>query len=362
MLQTDPHLRLFFRHRWKLLVARTLCASVLALQGCGVDAATTGVTVTPIGYDPSSHDPSIAWIDNDQLIFAGQKSNTDPKKVSFAPGKIYIWSETSKTARVYSEESGLGLCFSQGRISFIVGRDNEKRRVTFVQGMLGSEKRVERSSIMEGELFSNFDCKFRKRDEFVPRFPREREHLVLREGDGYLTLRPDDINEYRSYPRNITLYREKNALPVTLPITWDEGAGSWGTAYSDYLKAYVIQPVNLVPAKGPGNWAPEEPRVVYLLHAASGQVERLVFPRSDDFAQPRPTKNGWIYIGGNIYKTYGLYEYKNNTVRKLDVGNVKKIVVSPDGCKAAVAINNLHLSAPSPPTSIKIFNFCTERK
>lgn len=354
--------------RLKLLVARVLCVSALALQGCGVEAATAGVTVTPIGYDIASVDPSIAWVDNNQLLFYGQKSNADPKKVSFAPGKIYIWNESTKSAKEYAD--GTTFCYADGRIQYGYRKwDDAGKSITVrYAGLLGKEVIVgERPpSTSEWRGFNKFSCKSYSPNDYVPPFPKDREYMVLRDGDGYLVLRPRDAKEYYRDPKNIILFREKGATPVTLPITWDERIAHT-TVYSEYLRAYVIRPAEFIPSKTPGRdrgWPATEPPIVYILHAASGTVERIVLPKAEAFYSPRPIRHGWIYGAGNFYKvgSFGLYMNRANVITKLDVGSISLIVISPDGCKAAVAINNLYLEAPSPPTSIKIFNFCAKGK
>jgi hypothetical protein len=361
LAKPDPivHISPFFE-RTRILV-RFLCVGFLA-QAHAFGAATATATAT--GYEVSSSSPSIAWIDDNQLLFAGQKSGSDPKRRSFEPGKIYLWNDATKTARVYAEDAIYhSFCFSQGRVSYIISRNEAAQRVVYREGVLGTEKQIERPSRSESEFYSKFSCGMRKYEEFVPPLPKTHLNLVLREGDGYLTLRPHGPKEERTHPRNITLYPGKSEKPVTLSITWDESIGGWGTTYSEYRRAYVLPPQDLVPYTykvNRGNWPPEEPRVVYLLET-NGRVERISIPATDIFRIPRPTKAGWIYGGGPIKtpSASGLYLYDGKRATKVETGGINEIVVSANGCKAAVAINNRPLEMGTP-VYLKIFNFCTE--
>lgn len=134
------YLRLFPRHGWKLLVARALCAGVLVFHGWGIDAAATGVTVTPTGYDIASVDPDIAWIDNNQLLFIGKKSNSDPKKGSFSSARMYIWNEATKSVREHGE--AISFCYSDGWIRYGAGKKDEAGNRIVYAGPLGKEEVV----------------------------------------------------------------------------------------------------------------------------------------------------------------------------------------------------------------------------
>lgn len=330
---------------------------ILLLHGCSAEAAQSRVTVTATGYEVFEPVISVAWVDNDQLLFAGSKSGPDPKRRSLEHSRIYLWNETTKTVRVYSEVAIEDrFCFSQGKISYMVRVDKNARRAVYLEGSLGSEQEVERS-LDEPGATSKFSCGMRKYEDFVPPLPKTHLNLILREGDGYLTLRPHSPKEERTRPRNIMLYPEDGAKPVTLPITWDERIGGWGTTYSEYRRAYVLPPEQLIPARGPGNWSSDEPRLVYLL-GADGRVERVSIPPTVVFRLPRPTSAGWIY-GGGTNKSAGLNLYDGSKVARVDAGGVSEIAVSPNGCKAAVAINNRPLDMGTP-TQLKIFSFCLQ--
>jgi hypothetical protein len=70
-------------------------------------------------------------------------------------------------------------------------------------------------------------------------------------------------------------------------------------------------------------------------------------------------KVGWLYGGGNFYKASGLYLFDGKVASKLDTGLIYAgdIAVAPDGCKAAVKIDNHHLQMGGE-VSLKVFDFC----
>jgi len=338
-------------------IAWALCISALLLQGIRAEAAQPRVTVTATGYEVFEPVISIAWVDDNQLLFAGTKLPPDPKQKPFEGSRIYLWNDATKSARVYAE--GKDFCYSQGKVSVLLRSNNQARNAVYLEGTFGAEKEVERPFRSDTEVYNKFSCRLQKRDEFVPPLPKTHLNLVLREGDGYLTLRPLDPRERQAFPRNLTLYKAKIGKAIQLPMTWDEDIGSFGTGYSEYLGAYVLPP-RLSPGSGvTGEWPSEQPRVVYLLWA-DGRAERVSIPPSGGFAYPRPTKAGWIYGGGH-FRTAGLYLFDGKSTSKLDTGGISEIEVSPDGCKAAVAIKNRHLDMGTP-VNLKTFSFCSGGK
>lgn len=331
--------------------------AVLLLHGCSAAAAQPPVTVTAIGYEVFEPVISISWVDNNKLLFAGAKLPPDPKQKPFEGSRIHLWNDTMKTARVYAE--GKDFCYSQGKVSIVLRLNNQTRNAVYLEGTFGAEKEIERPFRSDIEVYNKFSCRLQKRDEFVPPLPKTHLNLVLREGDGYVTLRPLDSRERQAFPRNLMLYQAKTGKAIQLPMTWDEDIGGFGTGYSEYQGAYVLPP-RLSPGSGiTGEWPSGQPRVVYLLWV-DGRVERVSIPPSESFAHPRPTRAGWIYGGGHS-RTAGLYLFDGKSTSKLDTGGIGRIEVSPDGCTAAVAIKNRQLEMGTP-INLKTFGFCSRGK
>ncbi|MGA8051699.1 MAG: hypothetical protein WCA09_16090, partial [Burkholderiales bacterium] len=160
--------------------------------------------------------------------------------------------------------------------------------------------------------------------------------------------------------KNLVLYRGNTQEPVQLPFTWDESFSPFDVAYSDLLGAYVLRP--RAPRGSPiGSrqlWPKNEPLIVYMLWP-DGRWDTAHIPYSptEYLTNPRPVRVGWIFGGGDFYKAAGLYLFDGTSVTKLDSGLVKEIAVSPDGCTAAVAIQNNHLYMGTP-TNLRILALC----
>lgn len=109
----------------------------------------------------------------------------------------------------------------------------------------------------------------------------------------------------------------------------------------------------------------DEPQVIYKLSADTGAVERFVTPKiyvdRRLIGSGHPTHRGWIYSGGRI-GTLGLYMIVNGKPKQIEAGSVGRKLVSPDGCKVAITVNNWYHLQDSTPTTIKVVNFCSEGK
>jgi hypothetical protein len=109
-------------------------------------------------------------------------------------------------------------------------------------------------------------------------------------------------------------------------------------------------------------WPKDQPLIVYLLWA-DGRTQTFSIPQwpSEYLGHPQPIKAGWIFGGGKSPKTVALYVFDGMSVAKVESGFVREIAVSPDGCKAAVGINNKPYDMGTP-ISLKIFDICGGRQ
>jgi hypothetical protein len=242
---------------------------------------------------------------------------------------------------------------------------------------LGAEREIEKTLPSAEELstqgqmariHSNFTCKTHMRSELAPPAPRFRRIVVLRDGDGYLDLGPGGGKDYfeqrRAFPRNLTLYQSETGKAVSLPITWEEAIVSLQIAYSDYRRAYVLRP-QMPRGSKLGTvtpWPKDQPLIVYLL-SADGRTRTVTVPYwpAEYLEHPQSTRAGWIFGGGKSSKTGGLYLFDGTSVVKIQSGFVREITVTPDGCKAAVGINNKPYEMGTP-INLKVFNFCAARQ
>jgi hypothetical protein len=317
--------------------------------------------------------PSLYWVDNNRLLFAGIKT-VDMQAAIAAKEldrvarlkKLYLWDGASKSVRLYADAQSA--CFSNGEIHYQVRVDKEAGKFVVKEGPFGSEREVEKPLLSNEELRNaprvrnDVTCKTHLRAELVPPPLSTREIVVLRDGDGYLDLGPERpyLEERRARPRNLTLYQARTGKAIPLPMTWDEDFSPSETTYSEFRNAYVLRPREPrgAPLGVSGPWPKDQPLVVYLLFP-DGRVESVSIPYwpSEYLTHPRPVKSGWIFGGGNFYKASGLHLFDGKVVSKFDIGLVKEIAVSPDGCKAAVAIQNKHLDMGTP-TNLRVFDFC----
>jgi len=340
-----------------------LALALFALYGLGAlpepsAAADIRPTKHDTGYEiiPLITTPSVYWLDNNKLLFSGMRAGRGPRKDL---RKISVWNAQTNSFQIYADASSV--CFSDGFISYRVHVDKAAGTETVREGPLGSEIEFVRPLAPRGAIRSNLTCRTHNRSDLSPPPSLRRLIVILRPGDGYLDLGPSDINEKRTPLRNLVLHG-RDQLPLPLPMTWDEDFLTSGVVYSAYRKAYVLKPRaprGALDMRGP--WPKAQPLTVYLMWA-DGRTETVLIPYlpAEFLSNPRPIKGGWIFGGGNFYKSSGLYVFSDTGVSKIDAGLVKEIAVTPDGCRAAVAIQNDHLDAGTP-TRLKIFDFCSSR-
>lgn len=351
----------------RAMTSEALAALVVAVSLYSGDACAEKPIVSDTGYEIIYMivTPSLHWVDNDRLLFAGMKAGHGPRPDR---RKLYLWDDSTKSVKLYADAKGA--CVVDGVVRYIVRVDKEAGKAIVREGPIGSEREVEEvlpskeKLSREPPVHSNFTCKSHLRSELVPPAPRFRHVVVLRKGDGYLDLQPGGgqnlLEELRAPKKNVVLY-QASGKAIELPLTWDEDFSSSEFVYSAYRNAYILRP------RAPrgssigisGSWPKGRPLVAYLL-GVEGSVQTISIPYSitDYLGSPRPTVAGWIFGGGRTPSTAGLYVFDGKLTSKLDVGSVKEISVTSDGCKAAVAIQERPFESGSNPINIRIFDFC----
>jgi len=362
------------------ILRRIRCRALLSLIACAV--AHPALATTPVIYDTGYEiihktlTPSIYWIDNERLIFEGINSadrstavaNREPNQVKRLK-KLYVWDANSKSVRFYAE--GSELCVSNGTLHYTVRTDKTAGIRVVKAGPLGHEQQTSVPLPTKEELSwraqservrGDFTCKTHLRADLSPPAPKGRRIIVLRDGDGYLDAGPDGtlelVQEIRKKgPGPIKLFRPGNRNPIDLPITLEQGPGR--PIYSEYLGAYVTLP--RPKGSNPGHvtdWPKGLPFTAWSFNAA-GQTSRVEIPYNHlvNIIWVQPTSRGWLFGGGNIYRSLGLYLFHGGALSKLDDGSVSEIAVTPNGCVAAVAIQNRHLDMGTP-TNLRIFDLC----
>lgn len=334
--------------------------------------------VSDTGYEiiPRTLAPSLYWVGGDRLLFEGINSShmdaalagREPRPVERLK-RLYLWDGKARAVRFYAD--GAGLCVANGVVRFTVRIDRARAVRIVREGPPGSEAQVRIDMSGKDErsdsVYSPLACKSYARRDLSPPAPPGRRVVVLREGDGYLRAGPvrmaERVKAFRAHGReNLRLFGPRHPAGVELPITLEQGPGY--PIYSEYLGVYVTLP--RPKGSAPGRitaWPRGLPFTVYSFNA-SGDTREITIPygRWGSIAWAQPTSAGWIFAGhGAPTPEAGLFIYSSGAVRKLDSGYVYEIAVSPDGCRAGVAIKNRLLEINAP-TNLKIVDLCTSAR
>ena len=362
-----------FKRRARLpVLRRALLSLVTAVIACQATAAKPVVYDTGYEIDRKIVRQSMYWIDDDRLLFEGSETsdmnaaiaNRDLPRIKQL-SRLYLWEKKTASVRTYAE--GSGLCVANGVVHYAAGPRSADGRQIMREGPLGSEREYEVDTSSKQKqtdpIFGQLACKTFQRADLVPLPEPHRNIVVLRDGHRYLDLGPNigaDLSLRRAFPRNLVLYLGNSGDEIKLPLTWDEDFSPFDVVYSEYLGAYVLRPraIRGSPIGQSHSWPADRPLIVYAI-SPDGRLQTTFVPYlpTEFLTHPHPTKAGWVFGGGDIYKAAGLYLFDGKKVTKLDSGLVREIAVSPNGCDAAVAIQNKHLHRGRS-TNLRIFSFC----
>jgi hypothetical protein len=324
------------------------------------------------GYRLARHG-KLYWLDNERVLFYGRSAKQDSRgagKAASNPttGGTYIWNIATGALEHVSEWEITCYHPEYSTWSLVRPAKNEFR---FKAGKFGQETELPREDLTVQQRMervrSDFTCKTHLRSELSPPALRDHNVIVLQDGQSYVDLGPGlgaNLSERRAFPRNLALYQAKTVKALTLPLTWEESFSPFEVAYSKYRDAYVLRP--RAPRGAPIGlsqpWPKNQDLVVYLLWE-NGRVETKLLPYwpAEYLIDPRPSRTGWIFGGGKLRHTGGLYLFDGKAVSKLDAGFVKEISVAEDGCKAAVGIQN-RPDEMGTPINLKVFDLCVGRQ
>jgi hypothetical protein len=354
----------------------------VVLGTVAVAFASTGAAQPKIydtGYEiiHSTLSPSLYWVDNNRLLFAGLRTADMDAAVAKKEDnrverlkKLYVWDESTKSVKLYADARGV--CVANGIVRYTVGVDKAAGKALVREGPFGAEKEMKFPLPSKEELStqgqmarvrSNFTCKTHLRSEFTPPPSSDRNAVVLHDGRSYLDLGPSigaGMQLRRAFPRNLVLH-QANGKEIQLPMTWEEDFSPFQVAYSDHKGAYILRPrAPRGAAIGLSQpWPKNQPLVSYLVWA-DGHTESISIPYwpAEYLIDPRPVKTGWIFGGGKSRETTGLHLFDSKAVAKIDSGFVKEIAVAADGCKAAIAIQ-LKFREMDTPTNLRIVDLCS---
>jgi len=356
--------------------ARALTWLIVSLAAPLAFAAEPAVYDTGYEIIPRTLAPSLYWVGNDRLLFEGiNSSDMDAALAARKPHpverlkRLYLWEGRSRAVRFYAD--GAGLCVANGVVRFTVRIDRAGAVRIVREGPPGSEAELRIDMPGKGgradTIYSPLACKSYARGDLAPPAPPGQRIVVLREGDGYLRVGPvgitERVQEFRAHGReNVKLFGPRNVAGIDLPITLEQGPGY--PIYSAYLGAYVTLP--RPKGSAPGRitpWPRGLPFTVYSFNA-SGDTREITIPYGEwgGVAWAQPTSAGWIFAGqGDPTLKAGLFLYSSGAVRKLGSGYVYEIAVSPDGCRAGVAIKDRLLEINAP-TKLRIVDLCASAR
>lgn len=328
--------------------------------------------VVDAGYRLARHG-KLYWLDNNRVLFYGGSAKQDSQRAgkvggNSGTGGTYVWNLTTGMLEHLSEWEIT--CYHPDYATWSLVR-SEKNIFRSKAGKFGQETELPREELTAQQRMdrvrSDITCKTHLRSELAPPAPLGRRIIVLREGDGYLDSGPEGTiergEEIRVHgPGHIALFRPGAASAINLPMTLEQGPGS--PIYSEYGGTYVTRP--RPKGSNPGrvsSWPRGMPFTVYSFKA-TGETTEIILPYGEwgDIAWIQPTRAGWIFSGnGEQRPKSGLYIFGVSQVRRLDTGQVFEIAVSPNGCRAAVGIQNRHLEMGTP-INLKTIDLCAKEQ
>lgn len=267
---------------------------------------------------------SAAWIDNDNLLFGGYRILEElGKPHRYDP--IYRWNLRTGDITKYAE-SGFGVCYFKGVISYYVKRDE---KLFYREGEMGQERESELSPAQArriGQGLPGTNARFQCRRFAESESPHSPPLWALESG-GKVDLGGRYGDKHRTakyYPRGASDAVDFDPYEGLQKRAGVQHRIAFPPKYSAYLDGswFVV---------GRGRPAPE-PVPIWILRSI-GDIERYDVPLGPwAGTMYSPAKDGWFTLTRN-----GLYFLSGNGKAKILAGRAQAIRVSPNGCRAAVS-------------------------
>lgn len=319
--------------------------------------ARSSFVVSDSGYEGESLvAETVAWIDNDRVLFTGYGPLAGPRPADRYDHKaLYAWdTRTGKITKYASLSRGSGFCFASGVVRYWF-----ERQGSLVErfGRLGEEREhvysPEERKVRSSWWLNKFTCKW-----YMPEELPQGEGVFfrpLRDKDGYLGSSVD-------IRKSLTIYLpSEGGQYVTLPIP--ERTAAMG--YSAFFGVYVLKETPALLARG------EDMAIrFWLFTPQQGRVESLVIPAgpwmNGTLTYVMPTKQGVFFASTAIGEKEGDgnyspgagggYLFQKNKVHRVTSGYPYSAEVSPDGCK--VVLNMVSRRARGLLPTIRMTNVC----
>lgn len=331
---------------------------------------------------PTSVSFGLAWLDNRRLIYAGFTPVPSPVsrfKSAMQDEGIFIWDVESGEVGRYADEPEF--CYADGRIYV---QDRVRKGATpnsgsqaYRLGRFGKEQagvcRFDRGESTGCPGVLNLSLEPRAYTP-TPLGPASRRVTELRTGDGVIVANPTYKHRPKDIPyeqmvemsrRALVLVNDAHPQGKPLPIQEVEDLRHF-VGYSEFARRYVLVPGT--PRNGqPGlstNWPDRLPQPVYLMSPA-GEVEvvEIANPKSGaerewiSIVGAQVTRAGIVFIGSGR-NGGGLFLFDSQRIASIDIGLMRTLAVSPDGCRVAWAIINDYRRGMND-YRIKYMNVCT---
>jgi hypothetical protein len=325
----------------------------------------------------------LIWLDNERVLFPGMgpgalqtRGRGNDFEVysgqSLRRANLFAWNTTTGVVKRYGETNS-EVCLHGGQITYWVHTTDQE--IVRVEGPVGQEREVAESKrnvgsheLLRTSWLNRFTCEMPE-TAWDGRTPKEHRILPLLPEHGYLDR---GAHHFRQRAPSESRYQVKLYQPGAvqgIPLSYQSSQkvrplededialdlhGRY-TQYANFLDAYVLngREVFLMPdgtkALRTDRWYERFPSYVFLLKPA-GKLQRVNIPvemaRFDSGFGRTDSKAG-----------YGLL-LRDGSVKKVLLGNVFGIGISPDGCRIAVAVER---GAPTvKPIELKMVDVCAE--
>lgn len=274
----------------------------------------------------------LGWLDNERVIFHGyevgkfgQKSLDDGHELRETG--LFIWNTEKNTVTKYWDIDGpTSLCVYDGSIAFAQRVKGENNAWIRIVGKIGQEQTMRSVGT---DWVNPISCTYSK--ERPPEVTSQRMLRHLREDHGYLDFGPATQLGISEDVR-ILYYRSEKKEPVTLPFATKQVVNHFD--YVEFENAYLLQSRASTPDAVPLWLLRPDGTVAKLLEPTGQPWERIgwigyVLTKKGVFLISR-VADGLAAAGKS-----GGYLLEGDTPKRLIVGLLDHVSVSPNGCRVA---------------------------
>ena len=304
-----------------------------------------------------AEDADLVWLDNQRLLFHGYKRveiQPAPNKLHrFIDRALYLWNTATGSLEVYDTfekrpdgiEGRSTLCVHEGVLTYV-------NRGMVITGEKGRE--IKTSFPKQPYWYNPFSCRYyQTKPSWVvdghQTIPLLEEHgyldLGTRPEPNYLTLRLENPNP----AMNFNSAGSKKSVP--LPIGWLESR-ILQVHYAPFSDTYLLSGLQYYDG-GKGflsDWPRDIPHKVWWVNL-DGIVQEVVLPNAaplqGGWPGVFPVRIGLFVVSGNTANmsepsAAGGYFVRGQNMHKVVTGMLRRVAVSPDGCRVAI-VNDIYV-------------------